>query len=544
MTFQTAALALINDERRNHNPVLPDLLPSTTLQQVATDGAFPGCGGTVHGRCRDMGERNYFSHSIKDCANKGTSHMLVAAGITFSGSGENVAFVSGVNAGQEEAMASNLHGQLMADPAHAANILNPAWTHVGIGHWMAPQGVSWTGAGIPLTRVLITTQIFAGSPSPSDLGGAPLAATGASYHPVTPSRILDTRNSGAPLGAGAVLELQVTGTGGVPASGVSAVMLNVTVTGPSAPSFLTVFPTGQNRPEASNLNYVAGLTVANAVLVKLGAGGKVSLFNFGGTAHVIVDVAGWFDGVGGATGSRFHPVSPSRILDTRTASALAADTSMDLPVLGRGGLPAAGVAGVVANITATDTTAPSFLTVHPAGQARPLASSLNFTAGKTVCNLVTARLGAGGAVSIYNFAGTAQVIADVAGWFDDGNGLGGSLFHPLAPARILDTRQPGFAALGANATLDLQVTGAGGVPPAGVAAVAVNVTVAGPTAHSFLTVFPTAEPKPNASNLNFVAGQIVANLVVAKLGAGGRLTIYNLAGSTHVIVDVAGWFGT
>jgi hypothetical protein len=362
MTVQTAALDLITNERRSHNPPLNDLLPSTALQRVATDGPFSSCVGTVHGRCRDMGERNYFSHIVKDCAPTGFSQMLSAAGIVFSGAGENVAFVSGVNAGHEEAMAANIHGQLMADPLHAANILNPAWTHVGIGIWVAPPGVSWTGAGLGLPRVLISTQLFAGNPNPVDVGAAPLVDTGASYHPVTPSRILDTR-TGAPLGAGAVVDVQVTGLGGVPPAGASAVMLNVTVTGPSTGSFLTAFPAGEPRPDASNLNYTAGLIVANAVVVKLGAGGKVSLFNANGTANVIVDVAGWFDGVGGATGSLFHPLSPSRIVDTRTATALAADTSMDLPVLGRGGLPATGVAGGVAPGTPTDTPAPRIQTV-------------------------------------------------------------------------------------------------------------------------------------------------------------------------------------
>lgn len=540
MTFQTAALELINNERKNHVPPLTELLPSTTLERVATDGAFSGCGGTtVHGRCQDMGERNYLSHAIKDCGNRGFSHMLDAAGINRSGGGENIAFVSAVNPGQEEAMAANIHGQLMAENGHRDNILNPAWTHVGIGVWMAPPGVSWTGSGFPLQRVLISTQIFARNPEPVDLPPPPV---GASYHPVTPTRILDTRTANTPVGAGGVAELQVTGTAGVPAAGASAVMLNVTVTGPSANSFLTVFPTGEPRPNASNLNYTPGLTVANAVIAKLGAGGKVSLFNFNGTAHVIVDVAGWFDGVGGTTGSRFHPLSPSRILDTRTSSPVPADTIIDLAVLGKGGLPATGVNAVVANVTATQTTALSFLTVFPAGEARPIASNVNFTAGRTACNLVAAKLGAGGSVAVYNFAGNTQVIADVAGWFDQGNGAGGSLFHAVSPVRILDTRSQGSNALGPNASLDLQVTGAGGVPPAGVSAVVLNVTVAGATAPSFLTVFPTGDPRPNTSNLTFVAGEIVPNLVVGKLGAGGRLTIFNLAGSTHVIVDVAGWF--
>ena len=143
MTFQTAALGLINNVRRSQNPPLRALLPSTTLQRVATDGPYTGCSGiTVYGRCRDMIERNYLSHSIKDCGNKGCSFMMVAAGISFSGSAENVTYVGGVNAGQEEAAASNIHDMFMADPPHAANILNPAWTHVGVGYWVAAPGPS------------------------------------------------------------------------------------------------------------------------------------------------------------------------------------------------------------------------------------------------------------------------------------------------------------------------------------------------------------------------------------------------------------------
>ncbi|HVL03663.1 MAG TPA: S8 family serine peptidase, partial [Acidimicrobiales bacterium] len=126
---------------------------------------------------------------------------------------------------------------------------------------------------------------------------APLADNGR-FQPLEPSRILDTRSgNGAPkakVGQGATLDLQVTGRGGVPAAGVSAVVMNVTVTEPSASSFLTAWPTGSTRPNASNLNYVAGQTVPNLVVAKVGTNGKVSLFNLSGNTHVIADVVGWY----------------------------------------------------------------------------------------------------------------------------------------------------------------------------------------------------------------------------------------------------------
>ena len=111
-------------------------------------------------------------------------------------------------------------------------------------------------------------------------------------------RILDTRTGlGAPqakLAAGAALSLQVTGRGGVPADGVEAVVLNVTVTGPATGGWLAAWPAGEALPLVSNLNYVARQTVPNLVVVKVGAGGAVNLYSSGGPVDVIADVAGWF----------------------------------------------------------------------------------------------------------------------------------------------------------------------------------------------------------------------------------------------------------
>ena len=234
----------------------------------------------------------------------------------------------------------------------------------------------------------------------------------------------------------------------------------------------------------------------------MGEGGKVSLYNYAGSAHVIVDVAGWY----GAEGSRFTPVAPSRILDTRTgvgapAATVGPASTISLQVTGRAGVPAAGVSAVVLNVTVTQPTATSFLTAWPAGAARPLASNLNDVAGQTVPNLVIVKVGEGGQVNLYNHAGTAHLIADVAGWFGDG---AESTFTALAPARILDTRTA--TKPGAASTLELQVTGRGGVPATGVSAVVLNVTVTEPTATSFLTAWPAGSARPLASNLNYVAG--------------------------------------
>jgi hypothetical protein len=121
-----------------------------------------------------------------------------------------------------------------------------------------------------------------------------------SFVPLPPTRILDTRpapaNTGGitgPVGPGATISFQVTGVGGVPANA-TAVMLNMTADGTTAGSFLTVFPAGTPLPTASNLNWSAGATIPNLVTVKLGTGGKVNVYNFTGTTHVIADVAGYY----------------------------------------------------------------------------------------------------------------------------------------------------------------------------------------------------------------------------------------------------------
>ena len=527
VSFEERALQLINGARDAAG--VPPVQASAALAGPAGDAPYHGCGYPVAGRSADMGARNYFSHSILNCNNQSVSHMLQAAGVTYSGMAENIAWFGGTD--DPVAAAEQLHHSLMQSPVHKGNMLNRAYTHVGIGHWRTPPDTYWSGGGMRLQKVYVTSHIYA--------GGLVGPKGGARYHALTPSRILDTRSGAGPLGPGATMDLQVTGAGGVPSTGVSAVVLNVAITSPTASSYLTVFPAGEPRPLAANLNYTAGQTVPNLVTAKLGAGGRLSLFNAAGSTQVIADVAGWYDDATTASGARYHPLTPRRILDTRSGAPLGSGATMSVQVTGQGGVPSTGVSAVVMNVAVTGPTATSYLTVFPAGEAMPMTSNLNYQAGQTVPNLVTAKLGAGGRVSVYNAAGSTQVIIDVAGWYDDGTSATGAGYHPVTPSRILDTRSG--LPLG-TATSDFQVAGRGGVPSTGASAVIMNVAVTGPTANSYLSVFPSGEAKPTTSNLNFVAGQTVPNLVAAKLGAGGKVSLANAAGTTHVIADVAGWF--
>jgi uncharacterized delta-60 repeat protein len=383
------------------------------------------------------------------------------------------------------------------------------------------------------------------------------------YQPLAMARVLDTRNgTGAPVGklpGGATLELGLSSRGGVPAAGVAAVVLNVTVTQPEAGGHLTAFPTAQPRPNTSNLNFSSGQTIANLAVAKVGAGGKVSIHNGSLAAtHVIADVAGWFADYSGPPPLGSHrPLTPARVLDTRSGTGaptgkLAAGATLDLQAVDVGGVPGAGVLvpAVVLNVTTTQPGAGGHLTVFPTGEARPNTANLHFSSGQTIAGLVVAKLGAGfpGQVSIYNGAAAAtHVIADVAGWFAGfaGTPAPGS-YRPVTPVRLLDTRNGTGAPAGklaGGATLQLQLSSRGGVPAAGVAVVVLTVSVTQPGAGGRLTVFPTGQPRPIPSNLHFSQAQTIANLVLAKLGTGGKVSIHNGSpAATHVIADVAGWF--
>lgn len=148
-------------------------------------------------------------------------------------------------------------------------------------------------------------------------------------------------------------------------------------------------------------------------------------------------------------------------------------------------------------------------------------------------------------MTIYNLAGATDVVVDVAGWYTDATGSGAaSAFTAVTPARVIDTRDGTGGITGplpGGTIVDLQVTGQGGVPAAGVGAVILNATVTQPADAGYLTLSPTGPPRPFVSDLDYAAGETRANLAVVRVGDGGRVNLFTTS-RTHVVLDVAGWF--
>lgn len=138
-------------------------------------------------------------------------------------------------------------------------------------------------------------------------------------------------------------------------------------------------------------------------------------------------------------------------------------------------------------------------------------------------------------------ATAASSVGSIAGSADSTSSVPRTGLQTLSPARLLDTRRSG-GALGAGAVRKIQVRGRGGVPASGAGSVAVNITAVEPTAAGWLTVWPTGTSRPGTSSVNFPARAVVANAVVTGIGSDGTISVYNRAGSSHVVVDVTGWF--
>lgn len=368
----------------------------------------------------------------------------------------------------------------------------------------------------------------------------------AQFHELNPTRVMDSRPESrvgpfsTPWGPGEARFVQVAGRAGIPLDATAAV-LNVTAVTPTRSTHVTVWPGGHSMPATSNLNVPMGDIRANLVTVELAADGRVSVANNDGSTHIVIDVVGWY-GVDGAPGSRFNPIDPERILDTRTGPGrtgkFGPGETRNLEVNGFVGVPARARA-VVLNVAGVKPTKATHVTVWPTGSPRPTASNLNLSVGDTRANLVVAKVGSDGSVSLYNNTGQVDLVVDVVGWF----GPVGSGFTPMRPTRVWDSRSgPGAVGrLGGGAVREVRIVGASDVP-ASASAVIVNVTAVQPSAATHLTVWPRGLSKPATSNLNVPPGDIRANLVTVELGPNGSILVANNAGAVDVVVDVFGWY--
>lgn len=391
--------------------------------------------------------------------------------------------------------------------------------------------------------------------------------------PTLPTRLLDTREGKPTVDgrfagwgrreAGSVQELTVAGRGEVPNQALSsAVMLNVTAVLPDAAGHITVWPCDADQPTASNLNYVPGQVVPNSVLAELDPQGRVCIYTKAST-HLVVDVTAYVP-----VGASLDTIVPARYLETRSGpnhqtfdddfegiGMRAADSTLQLQIAGRGDVPL-GTDAVMLNVTAVLPKAAGHITVWPCDADQPTASSLNYVPGQVVPNAVLAKLDPQGRVCIYTRAAT-HLVVDVNGAI-----AAGSRILTVTPARLLETRTgpdnttvDGIAQrtgpLGPDAWDALPVvvgsppSGRGGVTPGALAAI-VNVTVVAPDRPGHITLWPCTDDIPTASNLNYVPGQVVANMAIAEFAFWQDLDfegpcVYTV-GRTDLVVDVVAYF--
>jgi hypothetical protein len=398
-----------------------------------------------------------------------------------------------------------------------------------------------------------TTSVFVpGSSSPA---GAADPTASELFAPLPDARrVVDTRTpnstvdgvlaGGGARAAGSTLTIQIGGRAGVPGNA-GSVILNVTSDGATETGFVTMFACDALRPTASNLNFVAGRTVATMVITRLSSAGTVCAYTSGAT-QLIVDVAGSF-----SSGSFNALAAPQRIADSRPGNTTAdgryqgggprpSDSVLTLPVAGRVGV-AGSARTVVLTVTADAATEIGYVTVYPCGSAIPLASSLNYGVGDTAANTVVTRLSGGGEVCLLNH-GAADLIVDVAG------SLANDSYTSLdSPARLVDTRVraetidgkvAGKGQRPGDSTLRVPVAGRAGLP-AGVGTVMVNVTAIGAD-DGFITAHPRGGGRPTASNLNVSAGRTVANAALVRVGEAGEICMF-VSGNADLIVDVVGY---
>lgn len=359
-----------------------------------------------------------------------------------------------------------------------------------------------------------------------------VAAEGSGYTAVTPVRALDTRYGiGAPtaaVGAGQTIVLDLSAR--IPAS-TTAVVLNVTGTDTTGTTFVSVWPSDVARPDSSNLNLVRGETRPNLVTTKVSPARTVSLYNNLGSVNLIADLAGYYSS---SATSRFTPLLPQRIFDTRTGTGVGAPNPDGTLSMDFTGVAPAGATAVTFNLTATNVSARTFVTAWPHGRPMPNASNLNVVTGETRGNLVTVALGTGLKVDLYKDAGTLDLIADVTGFYGPGEGVA---FYPLTPVRVGDTRPHGPATPSNPLRLDLRAHA-----PAGASAFILNATATQASVPSSVAVLPSTFENAAVDTFHAAPGQDIPTLTSVVSGVSTDVLLLPTRGSVHLIADLAGYF--
>jgi hypothetical protein len=352
---------------------------------------------------------------------------------------------------------------------------------------------------------------------------------------VAPQRLVDTR-TGTGTGATALAGGCTLVVRPPVAAGSTAVSVDLVAIESVAAGYLTVYPCGTARPVASVVQARPGQVVSGSAIVPLGADGTFCLFSSVST-HVVVDLFGAF---APGSGSRFEPITSSRRYDSRTGgTVLAAGSVVRVGTRGSGGAPSDSTAASF-TVHALDARSAGFVTVWPCDTPMPVVSSVNVMAGASVTNAVDVAVGPTGEVCFF-LSRAMHLAVDLAGWYGPS---ASTEFRAVTPFRLADTRSDAgwVGSFARNADRRIDVAGVGGLPATGVRAVVAQFTAVDAPAAGFLTVHPCLARAPQLSMLRYPAAANTAAMVNTVLSADGDWCVVANA-STHLVVDVTGWFG-
>lgn len=335
-----------------------------------------------------------------------------------------------------------------------------------------------------------------------------------------------------------------------PATNATGVSTSVTLswTASGATSYELYFP------DASTLR--ATLTTPSYALTGLAAGTRYTWRVVARNAFSSTEATSAFTTLAASqgAGNYFVPVTPCRVMDTRTGQgtsgqfgppSMSAGETRDVAIpSGRcPNIPASATAYSL-NVTVVPKGPLAYVTLWPAGVARPTVSTLNAFHGGILANAAIVPAGANKAISAF-VTDSTDLILDINGYFQAG---AGDAFVPLDPCRLADTRTgSGFTGAFGSPILSAQgtrsfplISGTCGLP-ANATSFSLNATVVPSGPLGFLTLWPSGGAQPVVSTLNSLDGNIVANAAVVPAGSQGGVSAF-VTDASHLVLDVNGFF--
>lgn len=337
------------------------------------------------------------------------------------------------------------------------------------------------------------------------------------------------------LVAGTRAAFQVTGKGGVPTSGVSAVAVKARLASPSKATRLTVFPAGTARPSGFTANAAAGQKRVAATVVPVSKDGKVAVALSSGSSQFSLDVLGYYRTSGGVP---YRASAQERILTTT----LKPGQTMAVRVGGRAGIPQTGVRGVVLGGHVWGPSAAGGLAAWSADPAAvaPSVPAVPFVQGRTASGRIVVPSTSDGRIKIQNRSAAAvQMSLDTAGWFGSG-----ARYHAMASRTVMNTQADvGIRnAFGAGRTAVLSLDGSR--VPAGAQAAILQVGALNPTRNTRISAWATGGARPGTAGQLFPrAGQTASEVVVVPLSSDRRVSFSNRSGSVHLRANLLGYYG-